>query len=89
NPGAVMEKLLKLPGIGPWTAQYLALRALGWPDAFLHTDYGVKKALSDRSSQEILQLSQKWSPWRSYATILLWDFLTQKLEIEKGSCCRH
>ncbi len=77
NPAEEMEKLHKLPGIGPWTAQYIAMRALGWPDAFPHTDYGVRKALSDRSPREIKVLSQNWSPWRSYATMLLWNSLTK------------
>ncbi len=76
TPAIEMEKLHKLPGFGPWTVQYIAMRALGWPDAFPHTDYGVKKALSDRSPQEILTLSQAWSPWRSYATVLLWNSLS-------------
>ena len=44
DPGVEMEKLQELPGFGPWTVQYIAMRALGWPDAFLHTDYGVKKS---------------------------------------------
>lgn len=75
NPSLEMEKLRKLPGFGPWTVQYIAMRALGWPDAFPHTDYGVKKALLNRPPQDILTLSQAWSPWRSYATILLWNSL--------------
>jgi AraC family transcriptional regulator of adaptative response / DNA-3-methyladenine glycosylase II len=79
-----MEKLRKLPGFGPWTVQYIAMRVFGWPDAFPHTDYGVKKALPERSPQEILTLSQAWSPWRSYATILLWNSLHNKLEMQKG-----
>ena len=87
TPGEVMEKLGKLPGFGPWTVQYIAMRALGWPDAFPHTDYGVRKALSDRPPHEILKLSQAWSPWRSYATVLLWNFLANKLGIQKESCC--
>jgi AraC family transcriptional regulator, regulatory protein of adaptative response / DNA-3-methyladenine glycosylase II len=87
NPGEVMEKLRKLPGFGPWTVQYIAMRALGWPDAFPHTDYGVKKALSDRPPEEILALSQIWSPWRAYATILLWNYLHNKFEIHKERCC--
>jgi len=86
NPAEVMEKLRKLPGFGPWTVQYIAMRALGWPDAFPHTDYGVKKALSNRPPHEILALSQTWSPWRSYATILLWNSLANKLGIQKESC---
>ncbi len=85
NPGDVMEKLLKLPGFGPWTVQYIAMRALGWPDAFPHTDHGIKKALLDRPPHEILALSQTWSPWRSYATMLLWNFLPNKFENQRGS----
>jgi AraC family transcriptional regulator of adaptative response / DNA-3-methyladenine glycosylase II len=79
DPNHELEKLLKLPGFGPWTVQYIAMRALGWPDAFPHTDYGVKKALCGMSAEEILDLSQAWRPWRSYATINLWNSLEKKL----------
>jgi AraC family transcriptional regulator of adaptative response / DNA-3-methyladenine glycosylase II len=72
---AGMEKLTALPGIGPWTAHYIAMRAAGWPDAFPHTDYGVKKALAPRSPDEILALAETWRPWRSYATVNLWNSL--------------
>jgi len=65
-------------GPGPWTVRYIAMRVLGWPDAFPHTDYGIKKSLSDRLPNEILALSRKWSPWRSYATISLWNFLLKQ-----------
>lgn len=79
NPFEAMEELRKLPGFGPWTVQYIAMRVLGWPDAFPHTDHGVLKSLADRSPREVLTLSQTWSPWRSYATVLLWNFLSNKL----------
>jgi AraC family transcriptional regulator of adaptative response / DNA-3-methyladenine glycosylase II len=72
-----MRRLLALPGFGPWTVQYVAMRALGWPDAFPHTDYGVKKALAPLSTSEIQELSQAWRPWRSYATINLWRSLAE------------
>lgn len=75
DPEATLRKLLRLPGIGPWTAQYIALRALGWPDAFPHTDYGVRKALPGYSEKDILELSGQWRPWRSYATFSLWHSL--------------
>jgi AraC family transcriptional regulator of adaptative response / DNA-3-methyladenine glycosylase II len=78
DPEREMEKLLKLPGFGLWTVQYVGMRALGWPDAFPHTDYGVKKALSGMTPKEILDLSQAWRPWRSYATIMLWNSLEKK-----------
>lgn len=72
DPQMQMEKLLALPGFGTWTVHYVAMRALGWPDAFPHTDYGVKKALAGRTAKEILALSEHWKPWRAYATINLW-----------------
>ncbi len=75
DPGLQMKKLLGLPGFGEWTVQYIAMRALGWPDAFPHTDYGVKKALGDRTPKERLELAERWRPWRSYATIQLWNSL--------------
>ena len=75
DPEAEMQKLLALPGFGPWTVQYVAMRALGWPDAFPHTDYGVKKALGDMPAKDILECAEAWKPWRSYATISLWHSL--------------
>jgi AraC family transcriptional regulator, regulatory protein of adaptative response / DNA-3-methyladenine glycosylase II len=84
DPSDVMKRLATLPGFGPWTVQYVAMRALGWPDAFPHTDYGVRKALGNRTPQEIADQSLLWSPWRSYATILLWNSLSQnRTEIQE------
>lgn len=87
SPGAdaprQMERLLALPGIGPWTVEYLAMRALDWPDAFPHTDYGVKLALKQAwgledypPPKQILAVAEPWRPWRSYATLNLWGSLT-------------
>lgn len=75
RPLAETEKLLKIPGIGSWTAQYIAMRAMGWPDAFLETDIGIKKALAPRTPKEMLELAENWRPWRSYANINLWNSL--------------
>jgi AraC family transcriptional regulator, regulatory protein of adaptative response / DNA-3-methyladenine glycosylase II len=75
DPEMQMRKLLALPGFGPWTVQYIAMRALRSPDAFPYTDYGVKKALNGRAQKQILELSGQWEPWRSYATVLLWNSL--------------
>lgn len=75
HPEAEIQKLLDIPGVGPWTAQYIAMRAMGWPDAFPHTDLGVKKALAPLSSDEILEKGEAWRPWRGYATINLWNSL--------------
>ncbi|HNR65047.1 MAG TPA: AlkA N-terminal domain-containing protein [Atribacterota bacterium] len=75
KPEKEIEKLKEIPGIGEWTAQYIAMRAMRWPDAFPHTDYGIKKALSPRTDKEILELAESWRPCRSYAAINLWNSL--------------
>jgi AraC family transcriptional regulator of adaptative response / DNA-3-methyladenine glycosylase II len=75
QPEAEMEKLVTIHGIGPWTAKYIAMRAMGWPDAFLETDHGVKKALAPRTTREISALAETWRPWRSYAMVNLWNSL--------------
>ena len=54
-----MEKLQAIRGIGGWTAQYIAMRTMGWPDAFLETDAGVKHALPDKSAKELLALAEQ------------------------------
>ena len=70
--------LLALPGIGPWTADYIALRALGHPDVFLPHDIGIRDALRrlGRDPGEASRLAAAWSPWRSYAQLHLWHTLT-------------
>ncbi len=75
QPEREIKKLMSIPGIGAWTAQYIAMRAMGWPDAFPHTDLGVKKALAPLSENEILHAAEVWRPWRGYATINLWNSL--------------
>ncbi len=69
---ATVAFLRALPGIGEWTAQYIALRALAWPDAFLPTDFGVKKALGTTDPKQALELAAGWRPWRAYAVMHLW-----------------
>lgn len=75
RPEEEMRKLMAIRGIGSWTAQYIAMRAMEWPDAFLHTDAGVKKALAPHTPKEMLELAEAWRPWRSYATMNLWNSL--------------
>lgn len=67
-----LAALRALPGVGEWTAQYIAMRALGWPDAFPHTDGGLKKALGETNPGLILALAEAWRPWRAYAVMHLW-----------------
>jgi AraC family transcriptional regulator of adaptative response / DNA-3-methyladenine glycosylase II len=70
-----LAKLQALPGIGEWTAQYIAMRALAWPDAFPHTDLGVMKALGEKQPRKVLERAEAWRPWRAYAVIHLWNSL--------------
>jgi AraC family transcriptional regulator of adaptative response / DNA-3-methyladenine glycosylase II len=80
DPGAdreeVPHQLVALPGIGPWTAAYIALRGLGDPDAFLAGDLHVLKAMAragePKGSGAALRRAQRWRPWRGYALQYLW-----------------
>jgi AraC family transcriptional regulator of adaptative response / DNA-3-methyladenine glycosylase II len=51
------------------------MRAMEWTDAFLETDAGIKKALKPYTSKELLEMAEAWRPWRSYATVNLWNTL--------------
>lgn len=73
DPGATIEQLVALPGIGTWTAQYIAMRALRWPDAFPKEDVVLRNNLGGVSAVEAEEMSQAWRPWRSYATLHLWQ----------------
>lgn len=70
-----LEALRQIPGIGEWTAQYIAMRALAWPDAFPHTDYGVMKAMKETNPKRVLARAEAWRPWRAYAVMHLWHAL--------------
>lgn len=67
-----LEALQAIPGVGPWTAHYIALRALAWPDAFPHTDLGVARALGETRPARVLARAEAWRPWRGYAVLQLW-----------------
>jgi AraC family transcriptional regulator of adaptative response / DNA-3-methyladenine glycosylase II len=79
HPGADVDAtvaaLEALPGFGPWTAQYIAMRALAWPDAFPHPDVAVLKAMREPDARRALALSEQWRPWRAYAVLHLWKSL--------------
>jgi AraC family transcriptional regulator of adaptative response / DNA-3-methyladenine glycosylase II len=77
---ALIAKLVELPGLGPWTAHYIAMRWLGWPDAFPPGDIAVLKAMGlaplgkgARAEREAELRSQAWRPWRAYAVLRLWN----------------
>ena len=69
---STVATLMTLPGIGAWTANYIAMRALRWPDAFLANDLVVLKALGETRSARAERRSESWRPWRAYAVIHLW-----------------
>lgn len=72
----VMDKLLKIRGIGPWTAKYIVMRAMSYPDVFLENDAGVKKGLAGLSAKEAAAAAEEWRPWRSYAVMNIWNSLS-------------
>jgi AraC family transcriptional regulator of adaptative response / DNA-3-methyladenine glycosylase II len=73
----VVERLCALPGVGPWTAQYIAMRALREPDAFPASDLGLRRALSPNgkplTTAQLDRLAEAWRPWRAYAAMYLWS----------------
>jgi AraC family transcriptional regulator of adaptative response / DNA-3-methyladenine glycosylase II len=72
RPDDAIKRLTELPGIGPWTAQYIAMRALRWPDAFPKEDIAVRNNLGGVTARQAEELSQMWRPWRSYAVMHVW-----------------
>ena len=82
-----MAKLRELPGVGDWTAQYIAMRALRWPDAFVAGDVALHKAMGllnrepklspAKTAAAALETSQVWRPWRSYAVMRAWTSLSK------------
>jgi AraC family transcriptional regulator of adaptative response / DNA-3-methyladenine glycosylase II len=73
RPDESIKRLAELPGIGPWTAQYIAMRAFGWPDAFPKEDIAVRSRLGGVTPRQAEERSQRWRPWRSYAVMHLWS----------------
>jgi AraC family transcriptional regulator of adaptative response / DNA-3-methyladenine glycosylase II len=81
-PQALVESLCELPGFGPWTAHYIAMRAFGWPDAFPPNDVAVLKAMKTlfgtSTQKQADQHAEAWRPWRAYAVLRLWNSLEKK-----------
>jgi AraC family transcriptional regulator of adaptative response / DNA-3-methyladenine glycosylase II len=75
DPTAIVARLVELPGIGPWTAEYIAMRALRWPDAFPAGDLGLVKASRLKSAKALETAAERWRPWRAYAAMHLWESL--------------
>ena len=73
HPDDAIRRLGEVPGIGPWTAHYIAMRALHWPDAFPKEDIALRKRLGNVSAREAEAMSEGWRPWRSYAVMHVWN----------------
>jgi AraC family transcriptional regulator, regulatory protein of adaptative response / DNA-3-methyladenine glycosylase II len=90
---AAVARLCALPGIGAWTAQYVAMRALGEPDAFPAGDLGVRKALGNGagllSVAAVERLAEPWRPWRAYAVMHLWASLTARRSAQRPHRRKH
>lgn len=75
-----LQALQALPGIGDWSAQLIAMRALAWPDAWPASDIGLMNALGSRDPKHITRLAEPWRPWRAYAVMRLWHAIeTQEI----------
>ena len=72
DPAAAIARLQSLPGIGPWTAHYIAMRALRWPDAFPTGDIAVLNNLGGVTAKRAEAMAEAWRPWRSYAVLHIW-----------------
>jgi len=73
-----LATLRALPGVGEWTAQVIAMRALAWPDAWPASDIGLMNALGTRDPKLVTALAEPWRPWRAYAVMRLWHHLETK-----------
>jgi len=72
-----LTRLCEISGIGKWTAQYVAMRALGEPDAFPSTDLGLLRAMALANFRDLEQRAEAWRPWRAYAAMYLWSIHSQ------------
>jgi AraC family transcriptional regulator, regulatory protein of adaptative response / DNA-3-methyladenine glycosylase II len=72
EPDALVERLVGLPGVGRWTAHCLAMRGLGWPDAFPEDDLILRRALGGISGRAARAVAERWRPWRAYGATHLW-----------------
>ncbi len=70
---SLMRQLMDIRGIGPWTAEYIAMRALHWPDAFPASDLVLRRAAGGLTAPRLTRLAESWRPWRSYAAMHLWQ----------------
>ena len=75
DPADVARRIAELPGLGPWTAEYVVMRALGHGDAFPHGDLALRRAMGGISAAALRDAAERWRPWRAYAAMHLWASL--------------
>ena len=79
SPETLVARLCEVPGIGPWTTHYIAMRGLGWPDAFPPGDVAAAKAMrtlfNTTTARDVAAHAERWRPWRGYALLRLWNSL--------------
>ena len=68
----IIAGMTAIKGIGPWTANYVAMRVIHWPDSFPKEDVVLRKKMGGLSAKQAEAVSQKWRPWRSYAAMYVW-----------------
>jgi AraC family transcriptional regulator of adaptative response / DNA-3-methyladenine glycosylase II len=83
-----IERLTALPGLGSWTAHYIAMRVLGEPDAFPAADLALRRAAETKGAMlteaQLQQRAEVWRPWRAYAAMYLWQHYTKaNMELRK------
>jgi AraC family transcriptional regulator of adaptative response / DNA-3-methyladenine glycosylase II len=80
DSATLVTQLTRIKGIGEWTAQYVAMRAINDPDAFLHTDLVLRRVANSRlgltTDKALLARAEAWRPWRAYAGMYLWSLAT-------------
>jgi 3-methyladenine DNA glycosylase/8-oxoguanine DNA glycosylase len=79
-----LSRLRQIPGVGEWTSQYVAMRALGEPDALPTADGALLRALALNNSAELERRAEGWRPWRAYAAMYLWDGIKTDLKARRG-----
>jgi len=71
-----LQRMALIPGIGPWTLQYVAMRALRDPDAFPESDLALLKSMNEVKPARLRSTAEPWRPWRAYAAMHIWNSLS-------------